>query len=69
MLMADSGKLSLESRVADRMPYFQLQPAYVSQELTVRDLLTHRSGLPETDFLWYDTPLRLQRRSRARCGS
>ena len=57
MLMADSGKLSLESRVADRMPAFQLQPAYVSQELTVRDLLTHRSGLPVTDFLWYDTPL------------
>lgn len=56
LLMADSGKLSLDSRVADRMPAFQLQPAYVSQEITIRDLLTHRSGLPEADFLWYDTP-------------
>jgi len=53
LLMADSGKLSLESRVADRMPALQLQPAYASQELTIRDLLTHRSGLPSTDELWY----------------
>jgi len=56
MLMADSGKLNLETRVADRMPVLQLQPSYVSQELTIRDLLTHRSGMPNTDFLWYDTP-------------
>ena len=56
LLMADSGKLSLDSRVVDRMPLLQLQPAYVSEELTVRDLLTHRSGAPEADFLWYDTP-------------
>ena len=56
LLMADSGKLSLDSRVADRLPVLQLQSAYASQELTVRDLLTHRSGLPEADYLWYDTP-------------
>jgi len=57
MLLADSGKLSLESRVADRYPAFQIQPAFASQELTVRDLLTHRSGIPSTDYLWYDTRL------------
>jgi CubicO group peptidase (beta-lactamase class C family) len=57
MMMTDSGKLSLDSRVADRLPVMQLQPAYVSQEINVRDLLTHRSGLPEAGNLWYGTTL------------
>jgi CubicO group peptidase (beta-lactamase class C family) len=55
MLMADSGRLSLDSRVADRLPQLQVMSPYVTSELTVRDLLTHRSGLPEAGYLWYGT--------------
>ncbi len=55
MLMVDSGKLSLDTRVADRMPQLQLMSPYVTSELTERDLLTHRSGLPEAGYLWYGT--------------
>ena len=25
----------------------------MTREITVRDLLTHRAGLPNTDLLWY----------------
>ena len=44
-LLVDEGKLSWEDRVADRLPGFRLFDPYVTRELTVRDLLTHRSGL------------------------
>jgi len=53
MMLVDSGRLRLDDRVEDRWPSFQLYDPYVTRELTIRDLLTHRSGLPEADFLWY----------------
>ena len=28
---------------------------WVTREITVRDLLTHRAGLPNADYLWYGT--------------
>jgi CubicO group peptidase (beta-lactamase class C family) len=38
--------------VIDIFPEFRLFDPYATRELTVRDLLTHRSGLPGTDLLW-----------------
>lgn len=39
------GKLDVNDRVVDHLPYFKLQsPAY--QEITIKQLLTHTSGLP-----------------------
>ncbi len=35
------------------LPGFEVYDPYVTRELTVRDLLTHRSGLQRGDFLWY----------------
>ena len=43
--LVDAGKLSWDDKVADRLPGFQMYDAYASKELTVRDLLVHRSGL------------------------
>ena len=39
------------------LPAFQLSDPYVSRELTVRDLLCHRSGLGTFagDLVWYNT--------------
>ncbi|HEU4993321.1 MAG TPA: serine hydrolase [Gemmatimonadaceae bacterium] len=57
-MLADEGKLRLDDPVTKFLPNFQLQDPWVTRELTVRDLLTHRAGLPNADFLWYgtDTP-------------
>ncbi len=44
-MLVDEGKLSWDDRVADLLPGFRLSDPYVTRELTVRDLLTHRSGL------------------------
>ncbi|HEY3948915.1 serine hydrolase [Phenylobacterium sp.] len=44
-MLVDEGKLHWDDRVADLMPGFRLYDPYVTRELTVRDILTHRSGL------------------------
>ncbi|MFZ2907304.1 MAG: serine hydrolase [Cyclobacteriaceae bacterium] len=54
-IMVEEGKLSLDDKVRKFLPYFELYDPYVSQDITVRDLLCHRVGL-ETfsgDAIWY----------------
>ena len=43
--LVDAGKLSWDDHVVDRLPGFQMYDAWVTREMTVRDLLVHRSGL------------------------
>ncbi len=54
----DEGKLSWDDRVVDHLPWFRLYDEYVTQEMRIRDLLSHRSGLGtySGDLLWYGTP-------------
>jgi CubicO group peptidase (beta-lactamase class C family) len=54
-LLVEEGKLSWDDPVSQHLPYFQMYDPYVTRELTVRDLLTHRSGLPDVSggILWY----------------
>lgn len=53
--MVDEGKISWDDRVYERLPGFQMYDPYVSHEMTIRDLLTHRSGmgLGEGDLLFW----------------
>ncbi|AKC88117.1 beta-lactamase [Pseudoxanthomonas suwonensis] len=44
-ILADEGKLSLDDRVVDHLPWFRMSDPYVTREMRLRDLLTHRSGL------------------------
>jgi CubicO group peptidase (beta-lactamase class C family) len=52
-MLVDSAKLAWDDPVTKHLPWFQLSDPYVTRELTVRDLLSHRSGLPRGDRLWY----------------
>lgn len=55
--LVDEGKLRWDDPVTKYLPSFQLYDSYVTREMTVRDLLSHRSGL-ETfsgDLLWYES--------------
>lgn len=54
-MLVEEGKLSWDDPVTQYLPYFQLYDPYVTREFTVRDLLAHRSGLPEFcgGILWY----------------
>jgi CubicO group peptidase (beta-lactamase class C family) len=53
--LVDDGKISWDDRVYERLPGFQMYDPYVSHEMTIRDLLTHRSGmgLGEGDLLFW----------------
>ena len=44
-LLVDEGKLRWDDKVTKYLPEFQMYDPYVTAEFTVRDLLTHRSGL------------------------
>jgi CubicO group peptidase (beta-lactamase class C family) len=44
-ILVDEGLLSWDDKVVDHIPDFALQDPWVTQEFTVADLLTHRSGL------------------------
>ena len=52
-ILVDEGKLRWDDPVTKYLPGFQLFDPYVTRELTVRDLLTHRSGLTRGDLLWH----------------
>ena len=44
-ILVDDGRLGWDDRVIDHLPDFRMHDAWVTREMTVRDLLLHRSGL------------------------
>ncbi|WP_266171845.1 serine hydrolase [Dyella subtropica] len=44
-MLAEQGKLKMDDRVIDHLPWFQMSDPYVTREMRIRDLLAHRSGL------------------------
>lgn len=55
--LVDEGKIAWDDPVTKYIPYFQLYDPLATREMTVRDLLSHRSGLATFggDLLWYET--------------
>ncbi|MDQ8159181.1 MAG: serine hydrolase [Gemmatimonadota bacterium] len=51
-MLVDEGKVRWDAPVIEYLPAFRLSDPYVTRELTVRDLLTHRAGLGNGDMLW-----------------
>lgn len=52
-ILVDQGKLKWDDPATRHLPGFQLFDPYSTRELTVADLLSHRSGLTRGDLLWY----------------
>lgn len=46
-ILVDEGKVDWDHPVIDYLPDFRMYDPWVTREFTVRDLLTHRSGLPK----------------------
>ncbi len=55
--LVEAGKISWDDKVIDYLPWFKMYNNYVTGEMTVRDLLCHRSGLKtfSGDLLWYES--------------
>jgi len=56
-MLVDEGKLKWDDPATKYLPGFEMFDPYVTRELTVRDLLAHRSGLERGDLLWYGSEL------------
>lgn len=54
-LLVEEGRLDWDAPVVRYLPWFQMWDPYVTREITVRDLLVHRSGLGlgAGDLLWW----------------
>lgn len=51
-MLVDEGKLNWDDKLKSVLPGFRLYDAYMSDEITVRDLLRHNAGLGNGDLLW-----------------
>lgn len=55
--LVEEEKVEWDAPATRYLPELQLFDPYATRELSVRDLLTHRSGLARGDLLWYGTEL------------
>jgi CubicO group peptidase (beta-lactamase class C family) len=55
-MLVDEGKMQWDSKVNAYIPFFHLYDPLADENVTIRDLLTHRTGVPGTDLLWYVYP-------------
>lgn len=53
--LVDEGKITWDSPVIQYLPEFRLKDQHATHRLTIRDLVTHRSGMPRHDFVWYNS--------------
>src|ERR1700676_2268942 len=58
--LVDQGKLDWDKPVRDYLPDFRLWDQFATERMTPRDLVTHRSGLPRHDLMWYSSPFSRQ---------
>lgn len=53
------GQLNWDDKVKKHLPYFEMYDPYVTNDITIRDLLCHRAGLGtfSGDAIWYKSEL------------
>jgi len=54
-MLVDEGKLDWDKPVRNYLPAFKLYDPVSSERVTPRDLITHRTGLPRHDTVWYSS--------------
>lgn len=54
-MLVDEGRMRWDDAAERYLPSLEMYDPYVARELTIRDLLTHRSGLARGDLVWYAT--------------
>ena len=53
--LVSAGKLHWDDPVTQYLPRFELSDPWVTRHITVRDLITHRSGYCDPIFMWFTT--------------
>jgi CubicO group peptidase (beta-lactamase class C family) len=52
-MLVDEGQMRWDGKVRDYIPFFRLYNPLADEEVTIRDLLTHRTGDPSPDLFFY----------------
>lgn len=55
--LVDEEQIKWDQPVIDILPEFRLADQYATTNVTLRDLLTHRSGMPRHEFVWYNSKM------------
>jgi len=63
-MLVDEGKLNWDDLVREHIPTFRLADPLADAQVTLRDLLTHRTGIGRHELLWYRAPWGLEERIR-----
>jgi CubicO group peptidase (beta-lactamase class C family) len=64
-LLADAGLVDLDAPVREVLPWFAMHDPHATALVTPRDLLSHRTGLPRHDLVWFgDNAMSLEETTR-----
>lgn len=55
-ILVDEGKLEWDKPLKNYIPEFKLYDEFSTEHLTIRDILSHRTGLPRHDYMWEGCP-------------
>jgi CubicO group peptidase (beta-lactamase class C family) len=55
-ILVDEGKVDWDAPVITYLPWIRLKDKLTTERLTLRDLLSHRSGVPDHTLAWYTLP-------------
>jgi CubicO group peptidase (beta-lactamase class C family) len=53
--LVDQGRLDWDKPVREYLPGFRMYDPVATEQLSTRDMVTHRSGLPRHDLVWYSS--------------
>ena len=56
-MLVDDRKMNWDDKVDKSIPYFHLADPLADESVTLRDLLTHRTGVSGADLIWYGSPI------------
>src|SRR5260370_13164123 len=56
-MLTGDGRMDWDDPVRKHVPFFRLSDPLADQNITIRDLLCHRTGLSRHDLLWFKSPL------------
>src|SRR5207253_572252 len=55
-MLREKGLIDFDQPIRKYLPDFRMSDEAVASQITLKDMLSHQSGLPRHDFLWYLTP-------------
>ncbi len=59
--LVEAGRISWDDPVTRHLPEFRLYDSALTQQVTIRDLIAHRTGFPRYDAIWFSNQMQRQK--------